>query len=358
MDVYGLTGGIGSGKSTVARLLEDFGVPVVSADELSRVVVASGSDGLHDVVTAFGEDVLDDAGELDRRKMAAIVFREPARRQQLESILHPRIRARFEQVLDALEKAGHDVAVYEVPLLFEKNLQSEMKATILVTASEATRIARVRGRDEVTETEVKARIGTQMPEDLKRKRADYIIENEGDHDALRREVRFMLERFLRIDARGTDEVGTEVAPATVSSVRSGGTMITPLPTSTLSNAEPTAEPLTPVPAQPSQTPTQVPLSAPSPPSSVGTMPPFEVPTDDSAVDPPPRTEAPAPPAPPPGVQVPTPPPGSLSPVDRPTPHASSSTEPASPVDAAKKRPLTERQTAVPSASDDESPDDS
>ncbi|HLT36306.1 MAG TPA: dephospho-CoA kinase, partial [Enhygromyxa sp.] len=115
MEVYGLTGGIGSGKSTVAEMLEEYGIPVVSADELSRMVVAPGSHGLADVVEAFGPEVLDDKGELDRKKMGQIVFTTPERRRQLEAILHPRIRERYEQVLDALEKAGHPVMIYEVP---------------------------------------------------------------------------------------------------------------------------------------------------------------------------------------------------------------------------------------------------
>jgi dephospho-CoA kinase len=139
VDIYGLTGGIGSGKSTVADLLEEYGIPVVSADELARVVVARGSEGLRDVVAHFGPEVLDEHGELDRRKMAGIVFHDAGRRRELEAILHPRIRERYEQVLDALEKAGHTVVVYEVPLLFEKNLQGDMKAVVLVTADEPRR---------------------------------------------------------------------------------------------------------------------------------------------------------------------------------------------------------------------------
>jgi dephospho-CoA kinase len=203
MEVYGLTGGIGSGKSTVAYLLEEYGIPVVSADELSRMVVAPGSRGLTDVVEAFGSEVLDDKGELDRKKMGQIVFTTPERRRQLEAILHPRIRERYEQVLDALEKAGHRVMVYEVPLLFEKKLdqQDEMKAVILVTATADTRIARVKERDTLTTDDVLARMQAQMPEHEKRERADYVIHNDGDLDDLRREVEYLLSRFLRIPPR-------------------------------------------------------------------------------------------------------------------------------------------------------------
>lgn len=216
MEVYGLTGGIGSGKSTVAHLLEDYGIPVVSADELSRMVVAPGSRGLADVVEAFGSEVLDEKGELDRKKMGQIVFTTPERRRQLEAILHPRIRERYEQVLDALEKAGHPVMVYEVPLLFEKKLdeQDEMKAVILVTATADTRIARVKERDTLTTDDVLSRMRAQMPEQEKRERADYVIHNDGDLDDLRREVEYLLSRFLRIpprtDAPILDDVVDEV----------------------------------------------------------------------------------------------------------------------------------------------------
>ncbi|KIG14680.1 Dephospho-CoA kinase [Enhygromyxa salina] len=217
MEVYGLTGGIGSGKSTVASMLEEYGIPVVSADELSRMVVAPGSPGLADVVNAFGPEVLDERGELDRKKMGKIVFATAERRRQLEAILHPRIRERYEQVLDALEKAGHPVMVYEVPLLFEKKLdqQDEMKAVILVAATADTRIARVKDRDALTTDDVLARMRTQMPEEEKRERADYVVHNDGDLDDLRREVEYLLSRFLRIPLRAEQRVHTGEDPLEV-----------------------------------------------------------------------------------------------------------------------------------------------
>jgi dephospho-CoA kinase len=196
--VYGLTGGIGSGKSAVASLLEEYGIPVVSADELSRMVVAKGTSSLQAVVEAFGPEVLSEDGELDRKAMAQIVFADADKRRQLESILHPKIRERFSHVLEALEEAGHHVVVYEVPLLFEKKLQGDMHAVILVTASTETRIARVMARDESSQAQVEARMRTQMPEIEKRQLADYLIINEGDLDDLRREVQILISRFLKL----------------------------------------------------------------------------------------------------------------------------------------------------------------
>jgi dephospho-CoA kinase len=171
------------------------------------MVVSPGSRGLADVVEAFGPEVLDEKGELDRKRMGQIVFTTPERRRQLEAILHPRIRERYEQVLDALEKAGHEVMIYEVPLLFEKNLdqQDEFKGVILVTATTDTRMARVKARDSLTTDDVLARMRAQMPEQEKRQRADYIVHNDGDLDDLRREVEYLISRFLRVPPRSSEE---------------------------------------------------------------------------------------------------------------------------------------------------------
>ncbi len=147
--------------------------------------------------------MLDERGELDRKKMGKIVFANADKRRSLEAILHPRIRERYEQVLDALEKAGHPVMVYEVPLLFEKklHLQDEMKSVILVASSADTRIARVKDRDALTTEEVLARMRTQMPEEDKRRLADYIVVNDGDVDDLRREVEYLISRYLKLPSR-------------------------------------------------------------------------------------------------------------------------------------------------------------
>lgn len=188
MDVYGLTGGIGSGKSAAAEMFEERGIPVVSADELSRIVVTPGSEGLGAVVAAFGEGVLDAGGELNRRKLGAIVFKDPAQRQRLEAILHPRIRDRFQDVLATLAAAGHNLVIYEVPLLFETGLDRQVKAVILVSAPEAQRIARVMARDRLTEAEVRARLAAQMDDATRRARAHFILDNDGDLERLREQV--------------------------------------------------------------------------------------------------------------------------------------------------------------------------
>jgi dephospho-CoA kinase len=195
MDVYGLTGGIGSGKSAAAEIFEDHGIPVVSADELSRVVVTPGSEGLGAVIAAFGPGILDDHGELDRRKLGALVFKDPSQRQRLESILHPRIRERFQDVLTMLKATGHAMVVYEVPLLFETGLDKQVKAVILVSAPEAQRIARVMARDRLTEPEVRARLAAQLDDATRRARSHFVLENDGDLAHLRAQVDALLPKL-------------------------------------------------------------------------------------------------------------------------------------------------------------------
>ena len=196
MDVYGLTGGIGSGKSAAAAFFEECGSPVVSADELSRVVVTPGSEGLAAVVAAFGEGVLAPTGELDRRKLGAVVFKDPGARVRLEGILHPRIRDCFQEVLAALEATGNMMVVYEVPLLFENNLEKQMKAVILVSAPEDQRVARVMARDRLSSDEVRARMAAQMDDKARRARANYVLENDGDVLHLHAQVEALIAKLM------------------------------------------------------------------------------------------------------------------------------------------------------------------
>ncbi len=196
MSVYGLTGGIGAGKSTVANMFQESGIPVVLADDVGRRVASKGSDGLAEIVRSFGPDVLDSNGELDRRKLGTLIFNDPDRRRELEGILHPRVRDQSRELFSQLEQAGNQIVVYESALLYETQRHTEMRGVILVTASEEQRIARVRSRDGSEEEAVRQRIKAQMDEEEKRGLADYIIENNGDLQALRREVDSLIEQLL------------------------------------------------------------------------------------------------------------------------------------------------------------------
>lgn len=192
MAVYGLTGGIGAGKSTVCSLLQELGVAVVKGDEVGRQVVAKDSDGLAAIVSAFGEDILDSSGALDRRKLGALVFNDAAKRRQLEEIMHPLVKQRSRAIFEELTRNGVPIIVYESALLFETQRHHEMQGTIVVSASAAQRVARVQQRDGSTAEEVHARIRAQMPEAEKCRLADYVLDNNGDLQDLRCQVQALV----------------------------------------------------------------------------------------------------------------------------------------------------------------------
>jgi dephospho-CoA kinase len=176
--VFGLTGGLGSGKSSVAAHYRGRGLPVIDADALAREVVARGSDGLAAVVGEFGAGVLRD-GALDRSALARIVFADPAARTRLEAITHPRIQARRDARLLELGAAGEPLVCYEVPLLFERGLDTALRPVVVVFVPEALQVERARRRDASSEMDVRARLAAQLPLAEKAARADHVIDNSG-----------------------------------------------------------------------------------------------------------------------------------------------------------------------------------
>lgn len=186
--VFGITGGIGSGKSRVAALLRERGVPIVDADELAREVVAPGSPGLAEIAEEFGAGVLAPDGTLDRKRLAALVFSNETARNRLNAITHPKVRALSRARFAELARQGASLAGYDVPLLFEAGLEAALRPIVVVAASEATQVARVMARDGATEAEARARIAAQLPMAEKRQRADYVLENDGSLEALAEQV--------------------------------------------------------------------------------------------------------------------------------------------------------------------------
>jgi dephospho-CoA kinase len=184
MRIIGLTGGIASGKSTVGRMLRARGVAVVDADELAREAVAPGTPALTRIVARFGPQVLNADGGLDRKALGAIVFSDDTARRDLNAITHPEIARLAAERFSALADAGREVAVYEVPLLFENHLDGMMDATVLVACSDARQLSRVMARDGLDEAQARARIAAQMPLSEKRARATVVIDNDGDLPAL------------------------------------------------------------------------------------------------------------------------------------------------------------------------------
>jgi dephospho-CoA kinase len=200
--VIGLTGGIASGKSSVARVLRELGVAIIDADQVAREVVVKGSDGLREVVETFGPGVLDSEGELDRAKVGQIVFHDPAARQKLNAIIHPRIGRVSAERIAELQRGPSPYVVYEAPLLVETGAHRGLSALIVVAAAEPLQLARSMVRDGLDEAAARARIAAQLPLSAKVEVADYVIVNDGDLEALRAETqrthRLIVERFAKV----------------------------------------------------------------------------------------------------------------------------------------------------------------
>lgn len=187
----GLTGGIGSGKSEVARELERFGAYVVDTDRLAREAVAPGSDGLRQIARVWPAVVRDDC--LDRAALAEIVFNDPTARARLNQIVHPHVR-RLADEADRYAKPGQ-LIVHVVPLLFETGYDSRVDATIVVIAPLEERVRRVVQRDRMSEQQVRARMASQIDPDEAAQRATYCIENDGDLAHLRDRTRAVYEQL-------------------------------------------------------------------------------------------------------------------------------------------------------------------
>lgn len=182
-----MTGGIGTGKSTVGRFLTARGFPVIDADELARAVVEPGTPGLAAVAAAW-PDVIAPDGRLDRRRLGQRVFADPAARARLEAILHPRIVALANERAAALAAAGHRTAFYEASLLVETGRHRDLDGLLVVDAPEPLRIARVAARDQIPPAAVQARIAAQLPMSAKRQVATALIENSTNLPTLERQV--------------------------------------------------------------------------------------------------------------------------------------------------------------------------
>ncbi len=177
--VFGLTGGIGSGKSTVAKRLRARGLAVVDADELARAAVSAGSAGLSQIVDYFGSSVVRADGSLDRARLGEVVFSDPEARSALDAIVHPIVRRLAGERFHAIASQGQQLGCYEVPLLYEVGLGEIYRPVLVVTAPLEQRMRRLKERDGLSEAQIDARIAAQMPLDDKARRADYVIDNAG-----------------------------------------------------------------------------------------------------------------------------------------------------------------------------------
>lgn len=186
--VVGLTGGIASGKSTVARMLEAYGIPIVDADQLARQVTEPESAGLKAVADAFGTAVLRPDGSLNRQRLADIVFSDATQRLQLQAILHPLIQTAAQARFRALDGDGAPYLVYEAALLIESGRHKALPATVLVWTREDLQRRRLAQRDGWHEATIRQRIAAQLPSDERLPHANFIIDNNGTLESTQRQV--------------------------------------------------------------------------------------------------------------------------------------------------------------------------
>lgn len=184
MRVVGLTGGIGCGKSLAAQFFAELGAIVIDADQLARAAIERGSQGFDEVLTIFGDAILNN-GDIDRRALGEIIFKDPSQKRQLEEIVHPFVRREFEAAVASL--SGNEVLVYEIPLLFETGAQERFDVVITVESTMENRIARLRQRG-MHVSEIEGRIAAQATREQRIGVADFLIENDGSEDELLRQV--------------------------------------------------------------------------------------------------------------------------------------------------------------------------
>ncbi|HAR3469530.1 TPA: dephospho-CoA kinase [Staphylococcus aureus] len=190
--VIGLTGGIASGKSTVSELLSVFGFKVVDADKAAREAVKKGSKGLAQVREGFGDEAIDENGEMNRRYMGDLVFNHPEKRLELNAIIHPIVRDIMEEEKQEYLKQGYNV-IMDIPLLFENELENTVDEVWVVYTSESIQMDRLMQRNNLSLEDAKARVYSQISIDKKSRMADHVIDNLGDKLELKQNLERLLE---------------------------------------------------------------------------------------------------------------------------------------------------------------------
>lgn len=195
MKKVGLTGGIGSGKSTVARMLGGAGFAVVDADQVARDIMTPGSPVLEEVAAAFGADLIGDDGVLDRGELARRAFATTEDTQRLNAITHPAIRAESERRFAAAEEAGEQAVIYDMPLLVDLGLNQDMDLTVVVDVDKEERIRRLVDKRGLDEADARARMAQQIDDATRLAAADVVIDNNGPLDALEPQVAALIKKI-------------------------------------------------------------------------------------------------------------------------------------------------------------------
>ncbi|MGE5247459.1 MAG: dephospho-CoA kinase [Verrucomicrobiota bacterium] len=199
MRVLGLTGNFGCGKSTVAAMFQETGIPVVDADRISRQVTAAGSPVYREIVRAFGEEILLPDGAIDRRRLGELVFADAQHRTRLEAITHPAILEALREALAVLARDGHRVALVEAALIHESGRKGLIGEVISVRCDGEVQLRRVTARDGISTAQAADRIRAQMDPGDKERRSDYVIDNSGSMEETRRQVEQLAQTLRRRD---------------------------------------------------------------------------------------------------------------------------------------------------------------
>ena len=196
MILVGLTGGVATGKSTVAQLFKQCGAVIIDADELARDVVQPGKPAWREIVSLFGKAILNADRTLNRHALGALVFADKHKLRRLEHIIHPRVaRQQITLARDAGQKDPRAVVIYDVPLLFESGIDKRVDKIIVITADQETQIARLKKRNGLTRREALRRIKNQMPLPRKRALADYVLDGRSDPATLAAQVSIIFQEL-------------------------------------------------------------------------------------------------------------------------------------------------------------------
>jgi dephospho-CoA kinase len=202
MLVVGLTGGIASGKSTVSLMFREAGIPVICADELAHEVVKPGSAALDKIRRTFGDEFIDSEGNLNRAAMARLVFKDKNKRQDLESIIHPRVAEEQGKLIRQFAVQGHNIVVVDVPLLYESGLEDSFDMILVAYVAPEVQIQRLIARDQVTYKEARSRLDAQLPIDKKKRLAGRIIDNTGPVEHTREQVLGIIKELRALAESG------------------------------------------------------------------------------------------------------------------------------------------------------------
>ena len=196
--VIGLTGSIGTGKSEAARRLEVLGASIISADQVGHEAYTPNTEAWEQVVAAFGDDILQDDGEIDRRKLGAVVFSDPGQLEKLNQIMHPRMARMVADKIEELRDQGVEVVVVEAALLFEAGWDSLVEEVWVTDSTEQVVIERLKQRNGMSEEEARKRISSQMDRSERLERSDYVIGNSGDMATLGSTIKELWERRVSV----------------------------------------------------------------------------------------------------------------------------------------------------------------